>query len=78
MPDLLFGQPDDGVIQMGYVVPNLAEAMARWTADLGVGPVAMQQTLSIYLGAFTVMSLLHGPLSDSYGRRGVIFYALPT
>ena len=32
----------------------------------------MQQTISIYLVAYAVMSLLHGPLSDAHGRRIVI------
>ncbi|HVF34796.1 MAG TPA: multidrug effflux MFS transporter, partial [Candidatus Saccharimonadia bacterium] len=32
----------------------------------------MQQTISVYLIAYAGMSLLHGPLSDAYGRRIVI------
>jgi DHA1 family bicyclomycin/chloramphenicol resistance-like MFS transporter len=32
----------------------------------------MQQTLSVYMIAYALMSLLHGPLSDSLGRRNVI------
>lgn len=45
-------------------------------AEFGITPVAMQQTISVYLAAFALMSLLHGPLSDAYGRRGVILIAL--
>ena len=45
-------------------------------AEFGVSPAAMQQTLSVYLAAYALMSLLHGPLSDSYGRRPVILVAL--
>jgi DHA1 family bicyclomycin/chloramphenicol resistance-like MFS transporter len=44
--------------------------------ELGVGAAAMQQTLSVYLLAYGGMSLLHGPLSDAYGRRNVILFAL--
>lgn len=33
-----FGQPDDGIIQMAYVVPDLHAAMAQWTQSLHVGP----------------------------------------
>ncbi|QDQ28122.1 multidrug effflux MFS transporter [Chitinimonas arctica] len=39
---------------------------------LGIGPVQMQQTISVYLFAYALMSLLHGPLSDALGRRVVI------
>jgi DHA1 family bicyclomycin/chloramphenicol resistance-like MFS transporter len=41
-------------------------------ADLGIGPVQMQQTISVYLLSYGFMSLLHGPLSDALGRRVVI------
>ena len=44
-------------------------AVAR---DLGASDWAMQQTISVYLGAYAVMSLLHGPLSDALGRRVVV------
>ena len=33
-----FGQPDDGIIQMAYVVPNLRAAISEWTTKLRVGP----------------------------------------
>ncbi len=32
----------------------------------------MQQTISIYMIAYALMSLFHGPLSDALGRRRVI------
>jgi hypothetical protein len=38
MPDFGFGQPDDTVIQIGFVVENLEESMAQFTERLGVGP----------------------------------------
>ncbi|MDB5934045.1 MAG: uncharacterized protein JWQ01_1389 [Massilia sp.] len=41
-----------------------------------VGPVAVQQTLSIFLFAFAFMMLFYGTLSDSFGRRPVIMVAL--
>ena len=41
-------------------------------ADLSVSPAGMQQTISVYLAVYAVMSLFHGPLSDAYGRRRVI------
>ena len=66
-----------GLAMLGpFSIDTFFPAFGHIERDLGVGAVAMQQTLSVYLGAFTVMALLHGPLSDSFGRRGVIFYAL--
>jgi DHA1 family bicyclomycin/chloramphenicol resistance-like MFS transporter len=40
--------------------------------DLAASPLQMQQTLSAYLFAFAAMNLLHGALSDSFGRRPVV------
>lgn len=37
---------------------------------------AMQQTISVYLLAYAVMSLFHGPLSDARGRRVVILWGV--
>jgi len=45
-------------------------------AELSASHVQMQQTLSLYLLAFAVSTLLYGPLSDSFGRRRVIMLAL--
>ncbi len=39
-------------------------------------PLQVQQTLSIYLLAFAVMTLWHGAISDRFGRRNVILIAL--
>jgi DHA1 family bicyclomycin/chloramphenicol resistance-like MFS transporter len=40
--------------------------------DLHVTPLHMQQTLSVYLLGFAVMTLFHGTLSDSCGRRPIV------
>ncbi len=45
-------------------------------AHYGVGDVAVQQTLSIYLFGYAVMNLFYGPLSDAFGRRPVILASL--
>lgn len=45
-------------------------------AHYGVGDVAVQQTLSIYLFGYAVMNLFYGPLSDALGRRPVILASL--
>ena len=44
--------------------------------EFGVGPVAVQQTLSVFLFCFAFMMLFYGTLSDSFGRRPVILAAL--
>jgi len=41
-----------------------------------VTPIAMQQTISAYMIPFSVMTLFHGALSDSFGRRPVIVFSL--
>jgi hypothetical protein len=33
-----FGQPDDGIIQMCYLVPDIHAAMSSWIHKLNVGP----------------------------------------
>lgn len=44
--------------------------------SLGATQVELQQTLTAYLAAFGFMMLLHGPLSDAFGRRPVILGGL--
>src|SRR5690606_13710471 len=43
---------------------------------LGADKLAMQQTISVYLVAYALMSLVHGPMSDAIGRRRVILGGL--
>lgn len=43
---------------------------------LNANPADVQQTLSVYLLAFSVMSLWHGAISDAFGRRRVILASL--
>ena len=38
MTSFNFGQPDDGIIQMAYIVEDIPAAMRTWSADLRVGP----------------------------------------
>ena len=38
MPLLTFGQPDKGIMQMAYVVPDIRAAIADWVKRLNVGP----------------------------------------
>ena len=45
-------------------------------SDFGVSAAAVQLTLSAYFLTFAAMTLLHGALSDSFGRRPVILAGL--
>jgi len=44
--------------------------------SLAATPVQMQQTLSGYLFGFSFMSLFHGAISDSFGRRPVVLWGV--
>ena len=44
--------------------------------EFSASPLQMQQTLSLYLFAFAISTLLYGPLSDRFGRRPVVWLAL--
>ena len=44
--------------------------------DLASTPLAVQQTVSSYLLAYALMSLVHGPLSDRFGRKPVIAFGM--
>ena len=55
-----------------FAIDTVFPAFPAMGEDLGVGKLAMQQTLSTYLVAYAAMSLFHGPLSDAYGRKRVI------
>ena len=61
-----------GALAIDTYLPSMP-AIGR---DFGVGPVAVQQTLSVFLFCFALMMLFYGTLSDSFGRRRVILVAL--
>jgi DHA1 family bicyclomycin/chloramphenicol resistance-like MFS transporter len=43
---------------------------------LAATPIEVQQTLTVYMFAFSIMTLWHGALSDTFGRRNTILVAL--
>jgi DHA1 family bicyclomycin/chloramphenicol resistance-like MFS transporter len=55
-----------------FAIDTYLPAFAGIAADLNASPLQIQQTLSAYLFAFAFMSLFHGSLSDSLGRRPVV------
>lgn len=62
-----------GLSMLGpFCIDTIFPAFLQMSAQLNVGPLAMQQTISVYLIAYAAMSIVHGPLSDAIGRRSVI------
>jgi len=59
-----------------FSIDTYLPAFAGITDSLGATPVQMQQTLSAYLFGFSFMSLFHGAISDSFGRRPVVLWGV--
>jgi len=59
-----------------FSIDTIFPAFPAMGADLGADKLAMQQTISVYLIAYALMSLVHGPLSDIIGRKRVILAGL--
>ncbi|MFY9479696.1 MAG: multidrug effflux MFS transporter [Aquabacterium sp.] len=59
-----------------FAIDTYLPAFAGIAQSLNATPVEIQQTLSAYLFAFAFMSLFHGALSDSFGRRPVVLTGL--
>ncbi|MEY3465272.1 MAG: multidrug effflux MFS transporter [Steroidobacteraceae bacterium] len=56
-----------------FSIDTFFPSLRAMQAEFDVDALTMQQTLSIYLFPYAVMSLVHGPLSDALGRRIVVF-----
>ncbi|MGH8084601.1 MAG: multidrug effflux MFS transporter [Lysobacter sp.] len=59
-----------------FSIDTIFPAFPVMGAELGADKLAMQQTISVYLIAYALMSVVHGPLSDAIGRRRVILGGL--
>ncbi|MBT9505940.1 multidrug effflux MFS transporter [Rhodoferax sp.] len=59
-----------------FSIDTYIPAFSGIAQSLGATPVEMQQTLSAYLFGFAFMSLFHGAISDSLGRRPVVLWGL--
>jgi DHA1 family bicyclomycin/chloramphenicol resistance-like MFS transporter len=59
-----------------FSIDTYLPAFAGIAASLDASPLQMQQTLSAYLFGFACMSLFHGSISDSVGRRPVVLCGL--
>lgn len=69
---LLAGLAMLGPFSIDTYMPSFPE-MAR---VLDATPSQMQLTISAFLGTFAIMTLFHGAISDSFGRRSVILVNL--
>ena len=59
-----------------FSIDTLFPAFRVLAAGFAVADAAIQQTISIYLLGYALMALLHGALSDAYGRKPVILAGL--
>lgn len=59
-----------------FAIDTIFPAFRVIEAEFSVSPVAMQQSISVYLAAYALMSVFHGPLSDALGRKPVILWGV--
>jgi len=59
-----------------FSIDTIFPAFPQMGAQLHADKLAMQQTISVYLIAYALTSVVHGPLSDAIGRRRVILAGL--
>lgn len=72
LPVLLSGLAMLGPFTINMYMPSFAEMREV----LGVTDVQLQITLSLYFVSFAFMSLWHGAIADSFGRRPVVLVGL--
>jgi DHA1 family bicyclomycin/chloramphenicol resistance-like MFS transporter len=66
-----------GLVMLGpFSIDTTLPSFPAIQREFAVTPLEVQQTLSAYLVAFAMMTLFHGALSDSFGRRPVILACL--
>jgi DHA1 family bicyclomycin/chloramphenicol resistance-like MFS transporter len=66
-----------GLVMLGpFSVDTYLPSFPAIQREFAVTPLEVQQTLTAYLVAFAMMTLFHGALSDSFGRRPVILACL--
>jgi DHA1 family bicyclomycin/chloramphenicol resistance-like MFS transporter len=59
-----------------FSIDTYLPAFGSMAQSLDASAVQLQQTLSAYLFGFAFMSLFHGAISDSVGRRPVVLWGL--
>jgi len=61
-----------------FSIDTYLPAFPAMEAELAADPLAVQQTLAAYMATFAFMTLWHGALSDSFGRRRIILTGMVT
>ena len=59
-----------------YTIDAFFPSMRAMAAEFGISYWQVQQTLTVYLVPYAIMSLVHGSLSDAIGRRPVVLTGL--
>jgi len=59
-----------------FAISIFLPAMPEMARELGAGGAATKATLTVYLIVYAIAALIHGPLSDRYGRRPVLLAGL--
>ncbi|MEN9865308.1 MAG: hypothetical protein RL748_898, partial [Pseudomonadota bacterium] len=59
-----------------FSVDTYLPAFPNIQQSLHASALEVQQTLSVYMLAFSAMTLWHGAFSDSFGRRNIILFCL--
>lgn len=59
-----------------FSIDTYLPAFSAIQSSLNTSAIEVQQTLTAYMLSFAVMTLWHGALSDSFGRRNVVLVAL--
>ena len=68
----LLAQLAFGLIAMTICLPSMQE----WGAQFGASQTQVQLTFSGFVVAYGVCQLVYGPLSDRYGRKGILVIGL--
>lgn len=68
----LLAQIASGLIAMTICMPSMQE----WGALFGASQAQVQLTFSGFVVTFGLCQLVYGPLSDRYGRKGVLMTGL--
>lgn len=59
-----------------FSIDTFLPSLPTIAQEFGASEFYLQQTLSLYLIGFAVMTLVYGPLSDAFGRRNVVLISL--
>src|SRR5690625_2740571 len=59
-----------------FTINTVFPAFTQIGEEFGASEVGLQQLVSAYLASFAVMSVFHGPLSDTLGRKRVMITGL--